>query len=389
MNGKLFSLGVVALTTLGTVAAGHHSKAKTEITSPISVDASEARMTSKEVDALYQNEVALRERMLAERFFAKPLSDQKSSLGAIISYLSVDPLHGMTPRFELNGAKGEKAMEDYKAWSRYMVEGHVRSSLHTLLRKSQIILFDRPAQMISQLEFYNKVGTQASAGIKYFDDAMYKLATRAPAFKKEHANEVGCTWKDVLDYCKIDEQFTYYYQFDVNNHQLRVEAVFQNQLAAVKAHGDALPPATVDEWVKAAEKFKSEDVARYRQTVQAALEKANRNPRVVAIMEKDLKVAEALEKVLSGMLKVREIFNDGSKSPGQLRTGNGLYKYTKGKYALPDMPKDKVPDHLFLINLMLRRFQGDMQGLKVRLQGVTEEQRRKAAAWRKAQLRSN
>ncbi|MDO5319279.1 MAG: hypothetical protein Q4G65_11680 [bacterium] len=388
MNGKLFSLGVVALTTLGTVAAGHHSKAKTEITSPISVDASEARMTSKEVDALFQNEITLRDRMLAERFFAKPLSDQKSALGAMVAYLGLDPLHGLQPRFVLDGAKNEAAMKDYNDWARYLVEGHMRLKLHTLLRKAQIVLFDRPAQMVSQLEFYRKVGAEASAGLRIFDDIMYKLASGTPAFRKEHPE--GGKWSDVLDYCKVDRQtFYYYYQIDENTRQLRLDSYFLNQLGAVKTHGDALPPATAEEWSKAAEKFKNEDVAQYRQAAQAAVERANRNPRVVAIMEKDLAVVAAMEKILDGMHKINEAFNDGENSAGRLRTGKGLYKYTKGKYSLPDMPKDKVPDHVFLLNLMLTRYQSYMQGLKVRMQGVTEEQRRKAAAWRKSHLRSN
>ena len=390
MNKK-FALWCLAVWTAFAVAAGsrRHSDANSALTSPISVDATEARISAREVDAFFQVETSLRERLLAERFFVKPLADQKSSVAEIVAYLGIDPLHGLSPRFVIGSDRDLKAQEDFLAWKRYMIDSHVHTRLMTLLRKAQLVLFDKPAKLRAQGEFYNQVGAQASAGLRIFDELMYKLASGTPAFKKEHGIEASATWKDVLTYCKIDETtFFYYFSFDVNSHQLRLEAFFENQLQAVKQHGDELPPAKCEEWVAAAEKFLNEDVAKFRQTVLQAGERAGGNARVLALQQKDLALVAALEKILKGFAKMQEIFTDGTKSPGQLRTGKGLYKYTKSRYALPDMPKDKVPDHLFLLNLMLKRYQTDMKGLRVRSIGVTDEQRRKAAAWRKQQMKA-
>lgn len=353
---------------------------------PVPIDAEEAMITSKVMSDFFANEINIRDRMLADRFFAKPLSDQKSSIGEIVAYLGLDPLHGLTPRFSLD-SKGEQAKADYMAWDRYMFAGHVHSQLMALVRKAQIVMFDRSGKMVEQLEFYNQVGREALAGLKVFDDYMYKLASGAPAFKKEPESE-GATWSDLLKYCKIDPtMFLYYFQFDGNNSQLKIEAAFLNQLDSAKKHGDDLPPPKVEEWVKAAEKFLEEDVAQYRKTIAAAIELAGKHDRIQAIYQKDVKLVEAIEKVLKGMISMQKTFT-GETGLGQLRTGKGLYKYTTRKYSLPAFHTDTVVDHVYFINLMLQRFQSYMHGLKVNRTGVTEEQKRKAAAWRRKHMKA-
>lgn len=395
MNRKFILGCLAALVVLGAGAQDpkksrhSHSKSKPTLTSPISADATVARISADTMDKIFQVETALRDQLLKERFFAKPLADQKSSLSAIFSYLIIDPLHGLTPRFVIDSDRDFKAQDDFKAWQRYMVDGQVRIRLLALLQKSQGVLFDKPAKLIAQIEFYNKVGTQASAGLRVFDEMMYKLASGTPAFRKEQGMEGHVSWRDVLTYCNIDETtFLYYFNFDANTRQLVLNAYFENQLQAVKEHGDELPPAKSDQWATTAEKFLNEDVAKFRQTVLQAGERAGGNARILALQQKDLALVAALEKVLKGIGKTNANFNDGTKSPGQLRTGKGLYKYTKSRYSLPDPSKDKVPDHVFLLNLMLRRYQNDMQGLRVRTLGISDEQRRKAAVWRKQQMKA-
>ena len=396
MNRKIVLWSLAALVVLGAGAQEHrrsHSRSKVDakkvVVSPFDPDDGVALISADTVDKLFLAETTLRERMKKERFFAKPLADQKSAMAQNISFLAADPLHGLSPRFAIGSDKDFRAQDDFKALMRYMEDGQVRTRLVVLLQKSQGVLFNRPAKMRAQLEFYNKVGTQVSAGLRIFDEMMYKLANGAPAFKKEKGLDAHATWYDILDYCKIPKEvFFNYFAFDSNSHWLRLDPLFENQLGSVKTHGDELPPAECEAWTTAAKKFLEEDIEKFRTAVKLAAERAGGNARVLALQRLDLEVAGEMEKVLKGMIKIRDTFNDGSQSSGQLRTGKGLYKYTKSCYALPSMPTDKVPDHLYLINLMFRRFQNDMQGLRVRMTPISDEQRRKAAEWRKQHMKS-
>lgn len=387
MKRNLVILGLAAWVVLGAAAGGKPAKKsqpKLPLGSPIAADATVARLTATEVDAIFQSERNLRTRMLAKRFFAKPLSEQSTSVKQIIEYLSVDPLHGLVPRFNIDNDKNLKAEADYLAWRRYMVDGGVRDNLAKLLGKAQSILFDHPAQMIAQAEFYKAVGGEASAGLRIFDEMMYKLASGAPAFKRDHFGEEHLTWKDLLDYCKIDiTTFQYYFYTQGSTGRLTIEPYFLNQLTAVKQHGDALPPAKVKEWADAAQKFLDEDLVNFAGMLQKATEKAAGNDRVLALREQDDYVVKAMREILEGMVSIHKQYEDPNLAPCKLRTGKGLYKYTKSRYALPDMPTDKVPDHVFLLNRMLMRFQSDMQGWNVRMSGISEKQRRQAAALRK------
>lgn len=380
MNRKFILGCLVALVVLGAGAQDpkkshrERSKSKPMFTSPISADATEARISADTMDKIFQVETALRDQLLKERFFVKPSADQKSSLSAIFSYLIIDPLHGMTPRFVINSDLDFKAQDEFKAWQRYMVDGKVRYRLLALLQKAQGILFDRPATLILQGKFYNEEGIQASAGLRIFDEMMYKLANGTPEFRKKVGMEVKASWHDLLAYCKINEsRFVLYFNFDVDTRQLILAPYFENQLQAVKKYGEKLPPAKSREWAIAAEKFLKEDVANFHQTVLLAGERAGGNDRVLALQEKDIAVVTALEKALKGIVKTHEIFTDGTTSPGQLRTGKGLYKYMKSRYSLPEMPKDEVPDHLSLLKQMLERYQRDMQELRMRTLGSSDK----------------
>lgn len=396
MKVRNLILALVVLTVLGASAAGkrssksNSSKSKLPLVSPISLDSTEARISATEVDVFFESEMNLRERMLANRFFAKPMSDQKSSFSQIVGYLAVDPLHGLQPRFVIGTDADFKAQADFKALQRYSVDGHVRSRLMTLLRKGQIVLFDRPAKMISQAEFYNSdIAREASAGLIVADKIIYTIAAGMPEYFKETAQDKkNGTWSDVLEYCKVDDsQFHYYFAINFGNGHLKLSSYFENQLAAAKTHGDALPPPMVEEWAASAKKFLEEDVAQFKGVVAQAKELAGGNSRVLAIYENDIKVIAAMEQILKGMLTLRTQFEDEGKPSGKLRTGKGLYKYTKGKYSLLSFPKDKVPDHLFIFDFILQRFQNEMKGKKAHYRGVTEEQRRKAAEWKKEQDR--